>query len=158
MEIIQAAYEVPDDVYAGLATGALTRFGSVAWPGIIRHLKEIPIPKAENGTALKAASASATASKSVFSAGKRHCKKAPYSGGCDWGCCRSNYSHGRRYCLESLKLKRSRTRKIELPECVKAFNNAFSTYLEEARAGNLNESTLDILIEELNSNEGARLT
>ena len=153
MEIIQAAYEVPDDVYAGLATGALTRFGSVVRDrtGIIRHLKEIPIPKAENGTALKAASASATASKSVFSAVKDIVRKHPIAAvviGVVVGATTAT-AGGIAYGKFKAK-KKQNEKKIELPECVKAFNNAFSTYLEEARAGNLNESTLDILIEELN--------
>ena len=49
------------------------------------------------------------------------------------------------------KAKKKQTHeKIELPEYVKEFNNALSAYLDEVRVGNLNEITLDTLIEELN--------
>ena len=150
MAIVQVAYEVPDDVYVGLKTGALKRFGSVVRDrtGITMHLKEVTIPNTENSTVVEAASASATASKSVFSVVKDAVQKHPVAavvtavvvaataGGIAYGKFKAK--------------KKQNEKKIELPECVKAFNNAFSTYLEEARAGNLNESTLDILIEELN--------
>lgn len=43
MAIIQVAYGVPDDVYIGLETGKLTRFGSVVRgrTGFKMHLKEV---------------------------------------------------------------------------------------------------------------------
>ncbi|SFE93764.1 hypothetical protein, partial [Trichococcus pasteurii] len=49
MAIIQVAYGVPDDVYVGLETGELTRFGSVVRgrTGFKMHLKEVQIPKTE---------------------------------------------------------------------------------------------------------------
>ena len=37
-----------------------------------------------------------------------------------------------------------------MPECEKDFNNTFIAYLDEVRAGKLEESTLDTLIDELN--------
>ena len=153
MEIIQAAYEVPDDVYAGLATGALTRFGSVVRDrtGIIRHLKEIPIPKAENGTALKAASASATASKSVFSAVKDIVRKHPIAAVVIGVVVGATTATAGGIAYGKFKEKKKQTQeKIELPECEKDFNNTFIAYLDEVRAGKLEESTLDTLIDELN--------
>ncbi|CZQ88990.1 Hypothetical protein Tpal_1077 [Trichococcus palustris] len=151
MEIIQVAYEVPDDVVEGLATGALTRYGSLirGHTGYKLHLKEVPIRQPENITAVKTTSASATASKSVFSVVKDTVRKHPVAavvtvvvvgtatvGGIAYG---------------KFKAKKKQTKeKIELPECEKDFNNAFIAYLDEVRAGNLKESTLDTLIEELN--------
>ena len=150
MAIIQVAYEVPDDVVKGLATGALTRNGSLirGHTGYKLHLKEVPIPQPENITAVEAASASATASKSVFSVVKDAVQKHPVAavvtavvvaataGGIAYG---------------KFKEKKKQTQeKIELPECEKDFNNTFIAYLDEVRAGKLEESTLDTLIDELN--------
>lgn len=151
MDIIQVAYEVPDDVAAGFATGALTRFGSVvrARTGITRHLKEVPIPNTENSTAVEAASASATASKSVFSVVKDTVRKHPVAAVVTGVVVGTATVGGIAY--GKLKARKKQTEeKIELPECVKDFNNAFSAYLDEVCAGNLNESTLDTLIEKLN--------
>lgn len=55
MAIIQVAYEVPDDVVEGLATGVLTRYGSMirGHTGYKLHLKEVPIPQPENITAVE---------------------------------------------------------------------------------------------------------
>ena len=150
MAIVQVAYEVPDDVYVGLKTGALKRFGSVVRDrtGITMHLKEVTIPNTENSTVVEAASASATASKSVFSVVKDAVQKHPVAavvtavvvaataGGIAYG---------------KFKEKKKQTQeKIELPECEKDFNNTFIAYLDEVRAGKLEESTLDTLIDELN--------
>ena len=79
MAIIQVAYEVPDDVVEGLATGVLTRYGSLirGHTGYKLHLKEVPIPQPENITAVESTSASAAASKSVFSVVKDTVRKHP---------------------------------------------------------------------------------
>ena len=150
MAIIQVAYEVPDDVVEGLATGVLTRYGSLirGHTGYKLHLKEVPIPQPENITAVESTSASAAASKSVFSVVKDAVQKHPVAavvtavvvaataGGIAYG---------------KFKEKKKQTQeKIELPECEKDFNNTFIAYLDEVRAGKLEESTLDTLIDELN--------
>jgi len=151
MAIIQVAYEVTDDVYAALATGVLKRFGSVVRcrTGIKMHLKEVPIPKTESSTVVKAASASATASKSVFSVIKDTVRKHPVAAVVTGVVLGAASAGGIAYGKYKAKKKQT-DEKIELPGCVKDFNNAFSAYLDEVRAGNLNESTLDTLIEELN--------
>lgn len=151
MEIIQVAYEVPDDVAAGFATGALTRFGSVVrnHTGITGHLKEVQIPKSENSIAVEDASASATASKSVFSVVKDTVRKHPVAAAVTGVVVGTAAIGGIAY--GKFKAKKKQTHeKIELPEYVKEFNNALSAYLDEVRVGNLNEITLDTLIEELN--------
>ena len=149
MAIIQVAYGVPDDVYVGLETGELTRFGSVVRgrTGFKMHLKEVQIPKTENSTTVNAASP--TASKSIFSVVKDTVRKHPVAmvviglvvgtatvGGIGYGKYKAK--------------KKQNEGKNELPEYVKDFNNAFRVYLEEVHAGNLNESTLDTLIKYLN--------
>jgi hypothetical protein len=150
MAIIQVAYEVPDDVVEGLATGVLTRYGSMirGHTGYKLHLKEVPIPQPENITAVESTSASA-ASKSVFSVVKDTVRKHPVAAVMTGVVVGTATVGGIAY--RKFKAKKKQTEgKIELLEYEKDFNNAFSAYLDEVRAGNLEESTLDTLIEELN--------
>ena len=151
MAIIQVAYEVPDDVVKGLETGTLTRYGSLirGHTGYKLHLKEVPIPNPENITAVKAASASTAASKSVFSVVKDIVRKHPVAALVTGVMVGTATVGGIAYVKFNAKKKQTEG-KIELPECVKDFNNAFSAYLDEVRVGTLEESTLDTLIEELN--------
>ena len=151
MAIIQVAYEVPDDVVKGLATGALTRYGSLirGHTGYKLHLKEVPIPQPENITAVEAASASTAASKSAFSVVKDIVRKHPVAAVVTGVVVGTATAGGIAYIKFKAKKKQTEG-EIELPECVKDFNNAFSAYLDEVRAGTLKESTLDTLIEELN--------
>lgn len=46
MAVVPVAYDIPEDILEGLASGALTRFGSVVRDRaqIIAHLKEVPLP------------------------------------------------------------------------------------------------------------------
>ena len=151
MAIIQVAYEVPDDVVEGLATGVLTRYGSLirGHTGYKLHLKEVPIPQPENITAVESTSASAAASKSVFSVVKDTVRKHPVAAVMTGVVVGTATVGGIAY--RKFKAKKKQTEgKIELLEYEKDFNNAFSAYLDEVRAGNLEESTLDTLIEELN--------
>lgn len=148
MAIIQVAYEVPDDVYAGLLTGTLKRFGSVVkdQSRIKMHLKEIQIPKKENIIEVK--SVASSASKSTISFVKETARKHPviFAAGT---LVVVALVGGVAYITHKAKKKLTEADN-EIPECIMNFSNAFSTYLDEVSSGNLDESTLDILIEELN--------
>lgn len=153
MAIIQVAYDVPNDVAVGLASGELMRFGSVIRnrTGIIKHLKEVSVSKAESSTVVKVASASVSTarSKSLFTNVKDIAKKHPVAavvvgigagvaivGGIVYGRYRSKKKHIKG--------------KIEMPAYGHSFNDVFCNYLDEIRTGALQKETLDTLMKELN--------
>lgn len=70
MSIEQVAFEIPERIEAGLATGELVRYGGVVRDGaghIVMHLKEIPTPQFDK--ALASARAFAKANKTTLIVG-----------------------------------------------------------------------------------------
>lgn len=140
MPIIQVAYEVPADIYLGLMTGSLTRFGSVVrnHVGITKHLKEINMPDSNS-----------SANKLVLAKVLEKAKTLKNPKVIAIGSVVALVTGG--LVFAGIKLsKNKKSAEQNLPKCVSDFNNALCVYLEAVRNGNLELVTITDLISRLN--------
>ena len=132
MPIKQVAYEIPADLTIGILKGAYKRFGGVVRDAktgkIIKHLKEVDVPKKKASGALiqsikshpvAAISVGVVASVGIGIAG---------------------------YCV---KRKQDKKYKRTLPKCVVNFDNSLKKYLKAVRNGKLEEKNIDDLMKNL---------
>ncbi|GIG93298.1 hypothetical protein [Plantactinospora endophytica] len=129
MPIINVPLDVPDDIFAGLETGELTRYGGVvrdAAGTIVKHLQdglfsENTAEKATGGKGSKIVVAS-LAVAAVVAIG-----------------------------VAAYKVVTGRKQGAEAPECVRKFTTSLGTYLDAARAGKLGVDEVELVITDLDA-------
>ena len=121
----QYAFEIPDDILAGLVTGEYKRFGGVirnTAGKLITHLKEVPIQKAKDYKAIAiglGVVAVAAISGLVYVAARSKKEKI------------ENDAH--------------------IPKCVEDYNASLCSYLNAIQAGNLNQEIIRNLYSSLDT-------
>ncbi len=132
MPIQQFAYDIPNDIAIGIMKGMYKRFGGVVRDAntgaIVKHLKEVEVPKTKSGGAL----VQAVKSHPVATAG---IGIAVAVGGA--------------VTAYAVKKKKDDEYKKNSPECVVKFEKSLKAYLKTLRKGNLDEKTIDRLIVDL---------
>ncbi|GIJ51644.1 hypothetical protein Val02_85300 [Virgisporangium aliadipatigenens] len=129
MPIINVPLDVPEDIFVGLETGELTRYGGVvrdAAGAIVKHLQDGLFPedaagKAAGGKGSRIVVAS-LAVAAVTAAG-----------------------------VAVYKVVASRKQSAEVPECVRKFTVSLGAYLDAARAGTLGADDVELLIADLDA-------
>jgi len=132
MPVISVSLDVPLEIYTGLLTGKLTRFGSVVRESgkIVKHLDEAFIPEQTVG-ALKDF---ANQNKILIGIGVVVAVTAIVG--------TITY-----YTVKSSKNKKSA--EIQIPKCVAEFNSTFCTYLDAIQSGKLDMHIVNRLIADL---------
>jgi len=133
MPIQQFAYDIPDDIAIGIMKGLYKRFGGVVRDAntgaIVKHLKEVEVPKPKSGGGALA--------KAV----KAHPVAAVGIG--------VGVAAGGALTAYAVKRKKEKEYKKNSPECVVKFEKSLKAYLKAVRKGNLDEKTIDRLIVDL---------
>lgn len=131
MTVVPVAYDIPEDILAGLVSGALTRFGSVVRDrtGIIAHLKEVDLPAGDHAPAGAAIAAALKNPKVLIGLGV--VVLAAAGGVAIWA------------------TKKKSLGQPGVPISVSEYNAALAAYLEAIQNGSLNVDVLDRLISAL---------
>jgi hypothetical protein len=127
--IINVPLDVPDDIFAGLETGELTRYGGVvrdAAGTIVKHLKDGLFSEDSSDKAI-----GGKGSKIVV-AGLAVAAVAAIG-------------------VAAYKVVTGRKQGAEAPECVRKFTTSLGTYLDAARAGNLGADDIEMVIADLDA-------
>ena len=157
MPIIQVAYDVPPEIYEGLISGSLTRFGSVVRNSthITTHLKEVPLVKEEfEAGKVQMAKAAESASTGIQKAGKtivEVAKKNKYTLIGIGALVAVGAAYGIYTLVDNHNKQKAEESKLE--GCAKRFNNALNIYIDAIKAGNLQIHVLDDLIDSLDEIE-----
>lgn len=157
MPIIQVAYDVPPEIYEGLATGTFKRFGSVVRDSshITAHLKEVPFIKEGVDTGkLQIAKATESASSEIQRAGKtiiEVAKKHKYALIGIGFLVAAGTAYGIYTLVNNHNKQKTEGSKIEA--CAERFNVALNAYIDAIKQGNLQTSVLDNLIGSLDEIE-----
>jgi hypothetical protein len=131
LPIINVPLDVPDDIFAGLETGELTRYGGVvrdAAGSIVKHLQDGLFSE---GTADKATGGK---SSKIVVAGLAVAAVAAVG-------------------VAVYRVVTGRKQIAEAPECVRKFTTSLGAYLDAARAGNLGVDDLELVIADLDAVE-----
>ncbi len=157
MPIIQVAYDVPTEIYEGLISGSLTRFGSVVRNSthITTHLKEVPLVKEEfEAGKNQMAKAAESASAGIKKAGKtivEVAKKSKYTLIGIGALVAVGATYGIYTLVDNHNKQKDEESKLE--GYAKRFNNALNVYIDAIKAGNLQIHVLDDLIDSLDEIE-----
>lgn len=130
MALIQVAYDVPDEIFAGLVTGDLTRFGSVVRDSkeIIAHLKEVSLPEPDQAADAAGLAAALKSPRVLIGLGVAVVVVA-----------------GAGLAIWAANRKKAPA-EIEPSRPVDEYNAALADYLESIKEGRLDAETLDRLI------------
>lgn len=136
MTVVPVAYDIPEDILAGLVSGALTRFGSVVrdHTGIIAHLKEIDLSGSNDAPDGDVIAAALRNSKVLVGLGVVVILAA--AGG-----------------LAIWAAKKKSVDQPVVPSSVREYNAALAAYLEAIQDGSLNVDILYRVISALEAIE-----
>lgn len=138
--LVQVVYDIPDDIYMGLLSGQLTRFGSVVrdHARIVAHVPEVTVRRVAEKANVARVPAALKDPRVLIGMGVVAAVAA--GGGALWAATR-----------------KKRAPEPEVPECVEVYNAALGAYLEAVRKGAMRAeiinrliSALDTLKEEIN--------
>lgn len=138
MPIEQVTYVIPDDVWAGLLSGQLSRFGSVVrdQTQIIAHLKEVRVPDDQEASAtlLAAALGTARVNRNLLI-----------------GLGVVVVAVGGTGLALAVRKTRTRSARLDAATVVGHYNASLSAYLEAVQAGSLDTATLGRLVADLDA-------
>jgi hypothetical protein len=142
MTVVPVAYDIPDDILAGLMSGVLERFGSVVrdGTGIIAHLKEVDLPAGESSPDVTAMAAALKNPKLLIGLGV--VVLAAAGGVAIWAATRKPVD------------------RHDVPKSVVEYNSELATYIEAIKSGSLDAAVLSRLLSAVeavkaDSDEGA---
>lgn len=132
MSVVQVAFSIPPEIQQGIDAGVLFRYGGVirdAAGRIVTHLKEAPpVEEIEKG----ATKLLEFAKKNKFVVGTIILTAVTAVSG-----------------IVYLVVKDKSNKKVNVPECVADFNNAFVSYLDSIRSGAVSEDKIDCVLASL---------
>lgn len=150
MPVLQTAYYIDDDLYKKVLSGELQQFGTVIRNGgkIVKHLKEVPVPKQGKEVAQKAVKKQGNA---VWQVVKEHKAVAIGIGAA------VAVGGAVTYVIHSKKEEKE----LQKEKDIKAFEKALKTYLGAIQKGKLSIKVINNLmesIETLENNKSIKLS
>lgn len=130
MPITQIAFDIPAPIQTGLDSGTLIRFGGVVRNQaghIVTHLKEVPLPKADNSDGINKIVAFAKKNKYIL-IGTVFVTTAAAVG------------------ITYIVVKNKKNQKVKIPKCVADFNQTFIEYIDSIRNGSISGEKINKVI------------